>query len=452
MKVGVGILAACLAVAALSASQSDDVAVQERARGAQQVVVGTAADVWSAFEQNRFGDRLIVSHATIDVEETMKGRAAPQVRFKFEGGTIGDLTLRVSDMPSLVRGQRAVLFLDQGATGEYELHGRHLGLMRLNTGNQVLGSNLTLGAVRTLVRQAGAASAWQGSQSDVSRVSVRAAAAFAVLAVIAARPQAFTTTSGTWPMSVVTVFVNPSNLDTDAASAESAIVAALDAWGSQSQASFRYVYGGRVNDTTTGNDGRNVMLFRNASNGAAIASTYTWWSGNALIDSIRSSGTVLSSSSAVVRAVGRCVHSGHRDPQAAWLALGLGHSTVPEATMYLVSGCSQEQRTLASDDIAGIESLYRASSTHSNSAPSLNDPQSFRFWKLQHIDGGDVVRGCERYRGRQPRIGDEWSSSAAGSLGTGGTLSVMLQPGHKPLRRRSPIREGSRPRSKQVST
>ena len=47
--------------------------VASRARGAGKVVVARIVDVRAQFETNRFGDQLIVSHAVLEVLETLKG-------------------------------------------------------------------------------------------------------------------------------------------------------------------------------------------------------------------------------------------------------------------------------------------------------------------------------------------------------------------------------------------
>ena len=57
--------------------------------------------VWST---NDFGDRLIVSIVHVAVDETMKGDVQPTLDVDVEGGTIGTLTLRVSDEQSFAPG------------------------------------------------------------------------------------------------------------------------------------------------------------------------------------------------------------------------------------------------------------------------------------------------------------------------------------------------------------
>src|SRR4051794_23860315 len=74
------------------------ITIAERAKGAETVVVATVIEVTPAFEHNEFGDRLIVSHALLRVEETLKGSPPAIMPLDVEGGTIGALTLKVSDM------------------------------------------------------------------------------------------------------------------------------------------------------------------------------------------------------------------------------------------------------------------------------------------------------------------------------------------------------------------
>ena len=72
--------------------------LSERARGAERVIVGRVSSVNSEWRVNDFGDRLIVSVVRVAVDETLKGQAQQTLDVEVEGGTIGDLTLRVSDL------------------------------------------------------------------------------------------------------------------------------------------------------------------------------------------------------------------------------------------------------------------------------------------------------------------------------------------------------------------
>jgi hypothetical protein len=117
-------------------------------------VVGTVIDAASTFATSAFGDQLIVTNAVIKIEETIKGPYAESLSVTVDGGTVGDLTLRVSDMPSLGRGDRAVFFLDEGPAGAHVPNGRGHGVLKLDSKNRVPDSDLTLDDIRRRARAA----------------------------------------------------------------------------------------------------------------------------------------------------------------------------------------------------------------------------------------------------------------------------------------------------------
>ena len=141
-------------VAPAMAEVGPPVDVASRARGAGKVVVARILDVRAQFETNQFGDQLIVSHAVLEVIETLKGAPQATLNVAVEGGTVGDLTLKVSDLPSLTAGDRAVFFLDGTSDGGNRPHDRGRGIMKLTDANRVDGSTLSLDEVRQQVRGA----------------------------------------------------------------------------------------------------------------------------------------------------------------------------------------------------------------------------------------------------------------------------------------------------------
>jgi hypothetical protein len=134
------LLIAGLSVASLSAQSGNGNGLIQQARGAKKVVVGTVTNVTSTFDVNAYGDRLIVSNAQLHVDETLKGPKEPAVTFTVEGGTVGELSLSVSDMPVMEVGERAVVFLDDTNRGGHVPHGRGYGVLKLNANNQVDGT------------------------------------------------------------------------------------------------------------------------------------------------------------------------------------------------------------------------------------------------------------------------------------------------------------------------
>ena len=176
-----------------------------------------------------------------------------------------------------------------------------------------------------------------------------------------------------WGTSNVAFYVNPANSDVSQNAAISAIQAGMSSWNTQAGTPFRLSYGGQANESTTGYDQKNLILFRNSTNGSAIATTYSWWtSSNQLLDSdivfwdggkTFFTGTSGCASGAYIEDV--AAHElGH--------AIGLSHSSASDATMYpSYSTCSQSLRTLSSDDIAAARSLYGTGGGTTDTAPTV---------------------------------------------------------------------------------
>ena len=147
---------AALAAGALSSTNATAetgraVPIQQRAQGAERVVVASVAHVSSRVHQTEFGDTIIVSDATLKVEEAIKGKHEP-VTMTLEGGTVNGITMRVSSLPVLLPGERGVFFLERGKSGEFRPHLRGQGILKLDGADRVKDSSLTLGDVRRMAR------------------------------------------------------------------------------------------------------------------------------------------------------------------------------------------------------------------------------------------------------------------------------------------------------------
>ena len=162
-----------------------------------------------------------------------------------------------------------------------------------------------------------------------------------------------------WAPGPVLFRVNTTNLDLPDAAIPPALCVGADAWTTQTNASFQFQYAGTSTVTTNTYDGMNVVMFRNASSGSAIATTYWWSSGSRIIDA-----DIVFWDGAFRFFAGStgCANGFYIEDIAAHEfghALGLGHSNVTGATMYpSVSSCATGNRTLDADDIAGVEALY----------------------------------------------------------------------------------------------
>jgi hypothetical protein len=157
MKTAWALLVMCLTAASVGASVDPPLDLVSRARGATKVILATVIDTDAAFGENEFGDQLILTHVTMQVSETMKGAHETDVVVTIEGGTIGDLTLDVSDMPKMTKGQRAVLFLTNTPSGTYVPHRRGSSVMEVDADDKVTGTGLTVDELRAAVKSAPAA-------------------------------------------------------------------------------------------------------------------------------------------------------------------------------------------------------------------------------------------------------------------------------------------------------
>jgi len=137
----------------ISSSGGRPVDISERAHCAERVVVAVAMTVTPTWRTNSFGDRLIVSQVLLMVQETMKGATAGTLPMDLTGGTLNVVTLKVSSLPDLKPGERAIFFLDhEGSSNVPYLKG--LGILKLDQNNRVVDSSLQLADIRRMVQNA----------------------------------------------------------------------------------------------------------------------------------------------------------------------------------------------------------------------------------------------------------------------------------------------------------
>ena len=105
-------------------------------------------------------------------------------------------------------------------------------------------------------------------------------AATAVALVPLQQPEAYTLKSAKWSTLTVPYYVNPGNFDVSPQAAVDAMQAGALGWTAQSRTPFRFAFAGLTSSTTASNNGRNEVFFRDASNGSAVATTYSWYSGS----------------------------------------------------------------------------------------------------------------------------------------------------------------------------
>ena len=184
------------------------------------------------------------------------------------------------------------------------------------------------------------------------------AALAAALAITAQHTSAYLLKTAKWNSTPVLFYVNTQNLDTAPENVVPAIEVGAYSWTNQTNAAFSFHYAGSTSSTTVGNNSRNEVFFRNATNGGAIATTYTYSSGGRTLDT-----DIVFWDAAFTFFTGSSGCSGgfYIEDIAAHEfghALGLGHSDVSGATMYpTISYCSTSARSLSEDDKLGVEAI-----------------------------------------------------------------------------------------------
>lgn len=258
----------------------------------------------------------------------------------------------------------------------------------------------------------------------VRRLTLGAAA----LMMTAQFPSAYTLKTARWSSSPVPFYVNTQNLDVDPSAALSAVQFGAYAWTNQSNAVFSFYYAGSTAGTTVTSNGRNEVFFRNASNGNAIATTYTYSSGGRIIDTDIVfwdgafkffTGTSGCSGGLYIEDI--ATHEfGH--------AVGLGHSSVSGSTMYpSVSYCSTNARSLSEDDKQGVEALYPSAATNTSPQVRISSPSSGSSF----ADGSTLTFSGTASDPEDGSLGSAivWTSSRDGEIGRGSSVQRVLSAG-----------------------
>jgi hypothetical protein len=77
---------------------------------ATDIFIGKVARRDSRWVDTPWG-AVIFTYVTFDIEESLKGPARGQTTLQFRGGTVGDVTLHIADMPEFQMGDRDLLFV-----------------------------------------------------------------------------------------------------------------------------------------------------------------------------------------------------------------------------------------------------------------------------------------------------------------------------------------------------
>lgn len=112
------------------AQEEEAVTFAQLVKSAQHIFVGHVVAVES-FRADRRGEARIRTRVTFSIDQQLRGSGVVTV-LEFLGGTVGDLTLEVADMPRFSVGERYVVFALDGDRWVNPVVGFTQGLLRVS--------------------------------------------------------------------------------------------------------------------------------------------------------------------------------------------------------------------------------------------------------------------------------------------------------------------------------
>lgn len=223
------ILALFVSIASLLSSPALANKEEKLALDATHILIGKVKKVESYYDVNKWGDELIFSKVTVKVKKKIKGKVDDYVSFVVEGGSVAEITLKVSNYPLFKEDEEIKLYL------------KKVGPIFHYVASETL---------ETMEVQAKPPKKPGGKEKCCK-------------------------TFASWPQPNVPYYVNPSNHDVTRACAINDINAGASLWNDVS--GINMTYSGTTGDAEVSQNFRNVIFFREAASGSTIAATYTWY-------------------------------------------------------------------------------------------------------------------------------------------------------------------------------
>jgi len=172
----IALLVALAAAAPASGATFIDMEIPELVAASDAVIEGRVVDVQSFWDEK---GAVIVSEATVQVDDKIVGKSEDWIRVRTVGGEVGGYTIQAPGFPTLDLDERVVLFVQRPGDGEeaFRITGHPLGKYRVveDGGEQIARPSVDDGAVLVSPR-GGPATAPRALSLDRLKEDVRDAA------------------------------------------------------------------------------------------------------------------------------------------------------------------------------------------------------------------------------------------------------------------------------------
>jgi hypothetical protein len=138
----------CLLLSSVSSAILMDMTKEELIANCDDIIIGRVKSIESKWNDER---NFIYTYVSVEIQEQMKGESLGTVcTLQIQGGTIGDTSLWVEDMPVFVDGSNILLHIFMKDNGYPDVYGACTGLLIIEN-NNIVDYKMTIPQFKDLV-------------------------------------------------------------------------------------------------------------------------------------------------------------------------------------------------------------------------------------------------------------------------------------------------------------